>query len=392
VDVINGQDVYSLLSSVPGFSSRFYQSLSFILSQRLREASSLLPPLMVEEIPQVKRFHSQRTGHVGADQIPPRLVSDVENFKMSMLGIHSTIKDEKSNNEEIQDQVYQACDEIKNSLRTHIRQESHLSEGIGAFVFRETFPFFMLSSFLDRSYIKPRGYAGDYYTIEMIYQNKPTGDGRLGTYIDSWALRLPPGRAVQNRRPMLTRLVREAAKEWRQSDPMPITSLASGPARELFDLFADDENPNVFVTCVDIDNEALAYASELAHNLNLTDRMSFVKDNVVRMARGRGKTILQPQRMIYSIGLIDYFQDNYVISLLDWVYGNLLPDGCVVLGNFDITNPDKEFMDHILEWVLIHRSPEQLKELFSKTKFKNSPLQIIKDDTGVQLFAICTKN
>jgi extracellular factor (EF) 3-hydroxypalmitic acid methyl ester biosynthesis protein len=388
VDVIRGQDVYCLLSSVPGFSSRFYQSLSFILSQRLREASSLLPPLMVEEVPQVKRFHSQRTGHVGSEQIPPKLVSDVERFKMSMLEIHSTIKGEGNNDGEIQEGIDQSCDEIRDSLRTHIRQEGHLGEGIGAFVFRETFPFFMLSSLFDRSYAKPRGYAGDYYTIEMIYQNEPRGDGRLGDYIDSWALRLSPTRAVQNRRPLLTGLVKEAAGEWRQPDPMPVTSLASGPARELFDLFVDEERPNIHATCVDIDNEALTYASEMAHNLELTDKMSFVKDNIVRMARGRGRTILQPQRIIYSTGLIDYFQDGSVIALLDWVYDNLLPGGRVVLGNFDTSNPDKEFMDHILEWVLIHRSPEQLEELFARSRFGDSPVRIIRDDTGVQLLAI----
>ena len=391
VDVIGGQDVYSLLSSVPGFSSRFYQSLSFILSQRLREASSLLPPLMVEEVPQVKRFHSQRTGQIGKDQIPPRLVSDVERFKMSMLEIHSTMKGEESNNGEIQERIDQSCDEIRDSLRTHIRQEGHLREGIGAFVFRETFPFFMLSSLIDRSYTKPRGYAGDYYTIEMIYQNEPRGDGRLGNYIDSWALRMSSTRAVQNRRALITRLVKEAVGEWRQSDPMPVTSLASGPARELFDLFSDDERPNIHATCVDIDNEALFYTAELAHSLELIDRMSFIKDNVVRMARGRGKTILQPQRIIYSTGLIDYFQDNYVIALLDWIYDNLLPGGCVVLGNFDTSNPDKEFMDHIGEWVLIHRSSEQLKELFGSSRFGNNPVRIIRDDTGVQLLAISAR-
>lgn len=40
VDVMEKSDVYSLLASVPGFSSRFYQSLAVMLSERLRATTN----------------------------------------------------------------------------------------------------------------------------------------------------------------------------------------------------------------------------------------------------------------------------------------------------------------------------------------------------------------
>jgi CRP-like cAMP-binding protein len=393
VDVIEGPDIYSLIASVPGLSSRFYQSLAILLSERLRQTTRQLPPLMVEEVSQVKRFHAQRTGHINFDQLPAGIINAAEDFKTAMLTIDSTLKNRKSPYEEAQKQVNIACNAIHDSLRDCIRQERHLENGIGAYVFRETFSFFMLSAFLDRAYTKPRGYAGDYYTNEIIYQNNPTGDGRLGAYIDAWALSTPFARAVQNCRASLAQFIKEVAKQWHQPGPMPITSLASGSARELFDLFADRERPDILATCVDIDNEALTYTANIARDMGLTNQMSFVQDNVVRMARGRGKTVLQPQQLIYSVGLIDYLkQEDYIVSLLDWIFDNLLPGGRAILGNFDISNPNKEFMGHVIEWVLIHRSADDLRNLFAQSKFGSRPVQVISESAGVQLFAICTKD
>jgi hypothetical protein len=63
----------------------------------------------------------------------------------------------------------------------------------------------------------------------------------------------------------------------------------------------------------------------------------------------------------------------------------------VILGNFDAANPDKAFMDHILEWRLIHRTPEELQGLFARSKFGDTPLDVQYEDERVNLFARCTK-
>jgi hypothetical protein len=79
-------------------------------------------------------------------------------------------------------------------------------------MFRDTFPYFTLSR-IDRSYAKPRGHAGDYLTIEMLYNNQAGGDRRLGPYIDRWALDLPASHAVKNRRRLLTDVIMGVAAE-----------------------------------------------------------------------------------------------------------------------------------------------------------------------------------
>jgi extracellular factor (EF) 3-hydroxypalmitic acid methyl ester biosynthesis protein len=391
LDVIEGPYVHSLLASVPGLAARFYQSLAVMLAQRLRENTAMLPPLLVEDVPQVNRFHAARTGQAGTNNIPPKLIDTVEQFKFEMMIADKMVKENKHVEGDIQEKVSAACATIMHALREHIERERHLEKGIGAYVFRETFSLFMLSRTLDRSYTKPRGYAGDFYTIEIMYNDEAAGDGRLGRFIDRWALNLEACRAVKNRRQFMAQAIRDVYRANR-SGTTSITSLASGPARELFDIFsADGDTPDIKATCIDIDNQALAYAAGIADKIGVMDRFSFAQDNVVRLAHGRGRTVLKPQHMIYSIGLIDYLRDDLVVSLLNCIHDKLMPGGTAVVGNFDLFNPSKAFMDHVIEWELIHRTSDELRTLFARSKFQDTPLDVTHEEAGVNLFAFCVK-
>lgn len=391
VDVLDGQIVQSLLTSVPGLAPRFYQSLAVTLAQRLRETAALLPPLLIEDVPQVNRFHAPRASALPQEQLPPSLVDAVEAFKTAMMETELALKSKKLDDQAAQARVTAACDLITTTLREHVRKLAHLEQHIGAYVFRETFSFFMRSANIDRWFTKPRGYAGDFYTIELVYEDHPSGDGRLGRFIDRWALDISAARAVRNRRGLLNECIREVTARAGERGPTRITSLASGPAREVFDLFANAQRPDVHVTCIDIDAEALAFASDRARELGVEDRVTFAQDNVIRLSRGRGKTTLEPQDLIYSIGLIDYLEDEHIIRLLDWIHDQLLPGGTVVLGNFDTANPDKAFMDHVLEWRLIHRSVQDLESLFARSKFGDTPVDVRYEQERVNLFAFCRK-
>ena len=390
VAVVDGPRVYSLLSSVPGLASRFFQSLAATLAQRLRETSALLPPLLIEDVPQVNRFHAPRASVAGQGQLPPSLVEAIDAFKNEMMLSERAIKDRKVDDEQAQARISAACQALSVSLREHVEREAHLEQGIGAYVFRETFSFLMRSANVDRWFTKPRGYAGDFYSIELIYRDVAEGEGRLGKFVDRWALGLAAAQAVRNRRGLLSDAIREVAARTRNG-PALVTSLASGPAREVFDVLTQKNAPNVQATCIDIDNEALSFASERAREMGVQDRVSFAQDNVLRLSRGRGKTTIPPQHMIYSVGLIDYLEDEHIVRLLDWAHDQLLPGGTVVLGNFDVGNPDKAFMDHILEWRLIHRTPDDLRSLFARSKFGDSPVDVRSEQTRINLFAFGTR-
>ena len=388
--IVEVECLESLVADVPGFGSRFYQSLAVLLSARLRETTAHLPPVLVEEVAQVTRFHASRASSVHTAVLPVEFMDVIEAFKSTMVVTDGALKAGQLDDARGRETVAEACTLVSDTLQEQVQRLPSLENELGGYAFRETFPYFMQSPLLDRSFSKPRGYAGDFATIDLIYANEPEGPGKLAPLIDAWALGIPSAAAVRARRGMLVRTIRDEAA--RLNGPLRLTSLASGPARELFDVLTN-EAPDLRAVCVDIDTEALAFAASVARELGVDDRITFAQDNILRLIRGRGKTALPPQHFIYSLGLIDYLDDRVLAPLLDWIHDALEPGGLAVIGNFGPGSPDKAYLDHILEWRLIYRDAERLRELFAQSRFANAPVDVIPDEAhGIQLFAFCRKD
>ena len=115
------------------------------------------------------------------------------------------------------------------------------------------------------------------------------------------------------------------------------------------------------------------------------------QSNLVYLALGRQELALPPQDMIYSIGLIDYFSDPFVVKLLDYIHDRLRPGGRVVLGNFHPRNPTRLWMDVVLQWKLIHRDEDDMNRLFRASRFGEDCTEILYEATGVNLFAVGVK-
>ncbi len=322
-------------------------------------------------------------------QIPATLTDAVEQFKSEMLALDRELLAGDDNETVTQLQLSAACTAVADDFRRHIARGGADEDELAAYMFRETFPYFSMSRLIDRSYVKPRGYAGDYLTIEMVYKNQAAGDRRLGRYIDRWFLDIPASCAVKNRRRLLADTIAELAgtKATRAGAPLHVTSIASGPARELFDVLADHPGIDLHATCLDVDAEALAYAKAAACRARATERFRFVRANAVKVALGRDDIELREQDLVYTIGLIDYLRDDLVVALLDWIHDRLRPGGTIIVGNFDVANPCKPFMDHLLEWRLIHGSAADLEALFRRSKFATAPFQVRTEGTGINLFA-----
>jgi SAM-dependent methyltransferase len=323
--------------------------------------------------------------------LPEDLVRDVDTFKTRMLETDRAIVDGRLDQTQAQATVSDACAELSRALQVHTQRWPHRSDAVGAFVFRETFPFFMQSAIVLRCFSKPRGFPGDYCTIELFYQNQADGHGRLGPLIDRWARETASSRAVKNRRRLLTAAIRQVAARFPRVDPLRVTSVASGPARELLDLLTEAGAPPVRATCIDFDDEALQYAAKTARQLGVERRLEFARANVIRLARGAGTITLAPNHMIYSVGLFDYLTDDDAVLLLNWMHDHLLPEGTIVVGNFDVASPDRAFMDHIAEWRLNYRSAGDMRTLFARSRFGATPVEVLFEEAKVNLFAFCTR-
>jgi len=291
------------------------------------------------------------------------------------------------------------CDKIEGGFRlfttdinTKLSDTSPYSlevkEELGERIKEEILPYLLLTDTAERMYSKPRGYAGDFFTIHSMYENKASGRGRLGPLLDRCFLNEPAGQAVQNRKGIISNEIGELLKDKKE---LKVTSIACGPATEVFDIFKYENSKGLEVNLLDIDEQAIEFVEERIENNDLSDSINTFQKNLISLVRGKETLEIDDQDLIYSIGLMDYFNDSFVIKFLDYFYSKLKPGGTVIIGNFHPKNTTKALMDYVLDWKLIHRTEEEMNAIFQKSEFGKSCSKIIYETQGVNLFAFCVK-
>lgn len=369
----------------PAFAARVYRTLGCIVARRLRERS----------IAASAAGDGARTGALRESDAWRALEPVVEGLKDLMKRAeHEARATDGALPDELMRVAEQGFDRLCRALTDVLGDGAglgdELRDELGALVERELHPYLLLTRIVERIYSKPRGYAGDFLTIEWMYANEPGGAGRIGPLIDRLFLERPAAKAVRNRRGLLAEEIRAAVA--RSGGAGKVTSLACGPARELFDVFGELDDPqHLAATLIDIDLQALALVSDRRDKLGLAKRMKLHQGNLVYLATGREQLELEGQDLVYSIGLIDYFSDRFVVALLDWIHARLKPGGRVVLGNFHPRNPDRALMEHVLDWKLVHRDEDDMHRLLKSSAFGKPCEEIRYEEEGVNLFAVGVK-
>jgi len=295
----------------------------------------------------------------------------------------------------LQIQCNSILDEFNDRLQGFQQQDGtkpEVEEYAWGYVFKEIFPYFMRSRFAERAYYKPKGYAGDYLMMEMIYRNQPEGDGKLGTLTDTWCLNSAASKAVRGRRTLLCDQLESISRQkLAEGKPIRIMNLACGSNRELFDFLHRCEATELIeATCVDADPRALEYTDQQVNVFPHHATIRLMNDNVVRWAVGGMRHQYGLQDIIYSAGLTDYLDRRLFQALIARCYQHLKPGGVLIIGNFTPLNRNRVFMDRILHWKLIYRGAADLEELFATSPFGREP-EILAEDQGVNLFAMATR-
>lgn len=373
------------LSFDHGYAADFFRALLSTMSRKLRLAT----------IRRVALHQEQNNGHAGGQDVR-RTAEAIERFKQTIVALDKEALKAGSVGEEKYQHFFGGATEMMHLCHSLLGQGSPLPEAtrlqLGARLQAEMLPYILTTETADRFYSKPRGYAGDFVAIHRIYMNTPGGSSRLGPVMDRMFLEMPPSLAVRNRRKLVADEI-VAAVRARGGRPVRVLCLASGPATEVFDAFEMlDDKSLLKATLMDIDLQALAFVDELRARHKLTGQITLVNENLIALFLGRSSLRLEPQDLIYSIGLIDYLNDKLVGKVLQFAHQNLAPGGRVLLGNFHPKNPAKEFMDFVLEWNLIHRTEEDMHRLFRGSPFGRDCSRIQFEGEGVNLFAECIKD
>ena len=267
----------------------------------------------------------------------------------------------------------------------------HSNTTIRQYYLKRIIPVLRGSAFHRRASGKPRGYPGDFLTMDMIYCGKPLpaeGTEPISARLNSWFLDTPSARACRSRHEWLVgRLGSHCASGARH-----VASLACGPCREIKTLLGRQgapHEPQVF-DLFDFDEAALEYARTLlGPDLKNNVRCNFCKVNLFKTALSR-KPISNASAfdLIYSAGFADYLDDRVLVRLLEGIYESLAPGGTLLLAQFldRQDHPDRNAMQWGMDWNLIYRTEERLRSVFSEARW-GGDLQIDREPLG--LIAFC---
>ena len=320
----------------------------------------------------------------------------IEEFKSQLYQLSYSLQQDPNPEptETLLEQGYRVLGEFNNHLQSfqNVPHDTETEDLMWGYIFKEIFPFFMRSRFAERAYFKPLGYAGDYLMMEMIYGNRPEGDGKLGRLVDSWCLNTTAAKSVRGRRRLLSRELASLSRPLlARGQPVRIMNLACVSNRELFDFLEGcDRSELVEALCVDIDTEALKYTRNKIDPRNHGATIRLMNENIIKWARGRSRHDFRGQDIIYSAGLTDYLDDRLLAVFIRTCYKQLKPGGVLVIGNFAPHNPERMFLDHLIHWRLIYRDKRAIRNAFVNSPFGDQ-IEILAEEQGINLFVKAVK-
>jgi len=223
--------------------------------------------------------------------------------------------------------------------------------------------------------LKPFGYAGDFLMIDKIYTYHKSSIKKYEIWDEYFHQHAAP-KAVRNRKNYFKKIMNAKMEQHPKLDLM---NVASGPARDLFELYETHGDYELNTTCVEMDGNAIKYAKEL--NQNHLDKISFVHKNIFKH-REKNKF-----DVIWSAGLFDYFDDRTFAAILGRFKNWLKPGGEIIIGNFNENhNPSRDYMELFGDWYLHHRTESQLIALAEKAGFDAANVRVGKEKENVNLF------
>jgi SAM-dependent methyltransferase len=209
------------------------------------------------------------------------------------------------------------------------------------------------------SFRKPRGYPGDAVLMDFIYGSGSSNavlasSSELGRSIFRQISQNPAFPAIQGRRDLFAGRI-EAA--YRESQSCRILSVACGHLREGGVLRKREMPRPARFVALDQDEQSLALvASEYDQS-----GVECLRESAIRLLSNHFD--IGVFDLIYSAGLYDYLSDEFSTRLLQGLVRRLAPGGTILVANMLAGIPACGYMEAVMDWWLIYRTPEQMAEM-----------------------------
>ena len=157
---------------------------------------------------------------------------------------------------------------------------------------------------------------------------------------------------VRNRIKKLRDILREEILK--RQNPT-VLNIACGSCREVFELASDIEKSGAKVTCIDLDNDALAFAANRLSYTNISpvlkNQVVLRKYNAVRMFDDEtNMNEFGRQDIIYSVGFFDYLQSDFLSNLFRALYKLMNPGGLLITSFKDAARYRHQEYHWVADW------------------------------------------
>lgn len=233
------------------------------------------------------------------------------------------------------------------------------------------------SHFIKRMQTWPRGYPGDFETIEYLLRcQNHTPPGTTEFYCEEYTLRSPPPQQHRNK---VQEQAREILNVARHHPKARVMSLGCGSCPDIALILPDLDAGEAEFFLVDLDADALEFSRQRLQAI--ASRCHFANTNILKSAAQFPETTFD---LIIIGGVFDYLPDALIVKILrDLAAKKLAPDGKIFFTNISNDNSYRYWMNYFVDWEITERSREDILALCDRAKLNRDGVSIKKDLTGL---------
>ncbi len=221
--------------------------------------------------------------------------------------------------------------------------------------------------------------AASWKALDVIYHHKFGQNKTIVGKLEDFWIGMMNAQSVRNRFKLINIKLAEVLNNFPQEEEIRMISLACGSAEVVIDTIASFKRSGkiIRVILVDIDTDALVYASQLAEKYGISDQVE-TKNTSVTQIRHIARDF--KPHVVEMLGLLDYLPKEKAIKLIQKIHESLLPGGYFLTCNIK-HNLEMHFLRFVINWPMIYRSKNELEYIvvgggFLHTEIVYEPLKI----------------
>jgi SAM-dependent methyltransferase len=238
------------------------------------------------------------------------------------------------------------------------------------------------SPFIRRLQEWPRGYPGDFETIEYLCDGRVRAEPITPAwFLEHQALRSP---AAQQHRNKVAWQASQIASAIVHTAKPRILSIGCGGSRDLRQIQHLISDHDVQIVLNDLDASAL----ELSLNSlgMLKPKVATVLGDIFHAIRHISKQ--EPFDLIVAGGIFDYLEDRQLTWLLPRLLKLLSTDGILCFTNIGSGNPDRIWIEYCADWFIKERSEAEILLLLEMSGIAQDVCtEFERDTTGLTVMA-----